>query len=246
MAGERKALQDPLTLDLSMYATPPLRFVVQPPYEPQGIVEQVADGLHVTHTPWFDEARLDLIGSDEVFVVYLLPLDDTTMLQAACLEDAFEPAYRLATGGDFGDPVSRLMAKHWPDVHAMVVDAKNQAPERRWLMRIRTPGREQWVVADQLRGAQREALDHERTLNLLRAALVIVHRSLNFHLELPGVLEVLGGPDLLSRRLSSLADMANAAGGIADGMSGGVQESELRDLLQNAYEFLRSVRSMKA
>jgi hypothetical protein len=74
-----------------------------------------------------------LTGTGTVVVLYRLPLDDDTMLQVACLEDALVPVHRLATGGDYGDELTRPIAAHWPQVHAMVLDGKRLADGRRWL-----------------------------------------------------------------------------------------------------------------
>jgi hypothetical protein len=49
--GERTTLAEPLTIDLSHLMAPPLRFVVQPPYVPSGIVEHMDNGMTAVHSP---------------------------------------------------------------------------------------------------------------------------------------------------------------------------------------------------
>lgn len=246
MAGERRALQDALVIDLSHLPVPPLRFMVQPSGpQPPGLLERLDNGVTAAHTPWHTELRLDVTGADAVMLLYRLPLDDDTMLQLACLDGAFEPVYRLATGGDYGDPVTQLVAEHWPAVHAMLVNGKRKAPGRRWLLCVRTPGREQWVVADQLQGAEREVLDHDQARALIGSALDTLHKALNVYLELPGVVQVMGVPDQLSRRMSAVAGVANALGGIGGDLSEGLEDSELISLVENLHDLYTSARRLR-
>ncbi len=62
-------------IDLSGLPTPPLKFVLQTSYEPEGLTERLPDGTVATYTPWYNELALRLTGVEATAVLYLVPRD---------------------------------------------------------------------------------------------------------------------------------------------------------------------------
>jgi hypothetical protein len=243
MAGERHAIANPYEVRLQQSLAPPLRFVLQTEYRPRGLSEKNAAGVTASATPWFTEFGVELSGIDAVAVLYRLPKDDRTDLLAASIDTSMGPLFHFMSGADFGDPVTTLVALHWPDVYGMLKDSTAVTARKRMLARVLTPGGTQWVVADQLFVDQDVSPD--AVLDLMAGALHTFLRVSQFATELPGVIPVLGGPDRTTRRLKAVAGLFTATATLGNGFVGGVQGDEIGDMLKAAREFLSSARALK-
>ena len=113
------------------------------------------------------------------------------------------------------------------------------------LCKVVTPGRVQWVVADQLRGPQRESFRNEQLLDLIGVSLQTFLRVSRYLIELPDVFEVLGGPDRMTRRLKAIGGLLGSAGDIGQVFQGGVQSDELLDLATAARDVVKSSLELK-
>lgn len=234
-------------IDYSSMRVPALKFVLQPSHEPHGIVEVLAPGLTACHSPWFTEVALEVTGVEGVAaaVVYVIPKDDDTSLLAACVDETVELLFSFMSGADHGDALTRLVAVEWPDIYAMLRDSQRGTPGQRILANVHTSTRVQWVVADELRGARREGIDPREAEELINTALKTVIRASQFYIELPGVMQVLGGPDRLSRRLKGVSTLFMSAADFGTGVMDGMQVDELVGLAKSVREFVGGLMGLK-
>ena len=244
MSGERRAIESPLLVDFTGWAVPPLKFMLQAEHSPAGIVER-SEGIVVASTPWYREFALEMTGSDGFALAYLMPMDDDTDLLMACLHTTAEPYFRAASGADFGDAVTRLTALHWPDIYGFLLASNRRTPRARILCNVATPGQVQWVVADQIPVAQVEHLSAGQFLEFVFDAVEIFLRTSQFYSELPGVIDVLGGPDRTSRRLKAAAGLFGAAGGMTDSLKDGIAIDEVIEVAKSARESLEALIALK-
>jgi len=245
MANERAAIESPLWINFEHMPVPPLRFFLQQEYKPTGVVESAGDGITVSHSPWFTEVAWEVKDLDLVALLYLLPMDDETMLLIACLEESVEPLFKLLSGPDFGDELTKLVALRWPEQYAMLMHSQSRTPGARLLCNITTPEQVQWVVADQLRGQAREEIHPGRVIDLVGASLETFLRMTNPGTELPGIVHVLGGPDRLTRRLNAVAGLLGGAGDVLGVFVGGVQVTELVSLAKSAYGVVTDLQKLR-
>jgi len=245
VSGERRVIEHPLYLDYSSQLVPPLKFLLQTAHSPVGVVERPSPGLIYSHTPWYTEVALELTGTDAIALLYILPKDDESSLLAACLDQAFEPFFRLLTGDDYGDAVTSLTARHWPEVYSMLLRSNKVPARERVLCNVATPGRVQWVVADHLVAPQLESIRHERLLDLIGTSARTLLRASNFAIELPGVIEVLGGPDGFTRRLNAVTGLLGATSSIGAALDGGVVADEVFGLAQAALDAVTNVQAIR-
>lgn len=238
----RHSIDNPMVIDLSSMPVPPLRFVIQPSYEPVGLYEAYSEGFTVAHTPWYTELGLSLNGADSAALLYLIPKDDDTNLLVACLDRTLDPLFDLLVGPDYGDELVELVAQHWPDIYEMLRNSQDLAATFRMICNVRTPGHLQWVVADPLRGKSKDEWSSERILDLIGTSLQTMFKFTDFPIELPGAVYVLGGPNQLSRRLSALSGLLNASGDIAGVLQGGISSPDLIKLAIAAKNFLSTIR----
>lgn len=247
MAGERHAIDDPMGIDYGAMPVPSLKFLMQPSHHPSGIVEHLEPGLTACHTPWFTEVALEVVGVPEVaaVVLYVIPKDDDTSLLAACVGHVPDALHRTLAGADYGDALTALVARHWPETYTLLVNSQRRTPDTRILAWVRTTTKTQWVVADELRGSAREEVDHRQARSLTLTALETVMRSTSFPLDLPGALEVLGGPDRLSRRLKALSTLFTSAGSIGSGVADGLEPDDLFDLANDVKDFFGGLMDLR-
>jgi len=243
VSGERRAIDHPLTVDFSGMAVPPLKFILQTEYSPAGVIERPSPGITTSYSPWYLELACDLTGIDAIAVLYWMPTDDESALLMACLNEV--PFFTQLMGADFGDGLTRLTARHWPELYTMLVHSNNRTSGRRVLCKVVTPGRVQWVVADQLRKPQQEFVKNEQLLDLIGSSLQTFLRVSRYLIELPDVFEVVGGPDRTDRRLKAMAGLLGGVGGIGQGLQDGVQLDELLDLAQSARDVVKSLLELK-
>ena len=220
MSRERRSIDSPMMLDFSSMLVAPLLFVLQESHEPAGIIESPSPGATFAHSPWHIELTLQMNPPGQVCIFYIIPKDDETNLFVACIGDTFESFFQLMSGDDYGDKVTKLVASEWPDVHSMLLHSEAGTPGQRILCNIVTSAGMQWALADQIPASQNEFYPQQE-MDLLVAALSIVVRSMD-PTALPGLVEGLGGPDLLSRRLDATAGMLSS---IADVLGGLVEFS---------------------
>lgn len=227
-------------------AVPPLKFLLQSSYTPSGIVEELAPGLTACHKPWFTEYALEVTGVPGVAaaVIYLIPVNDEMNLLAANVDEAFEGLFIRMSGADFGDGMTKLVARHWPETYAMLAHSQKGTGGVRIIARMFIGGRGHWVVADQIPRTQDE-MDAKQVDALMIAALETVIRGTNFYLDLPGVLEVLGGPDRTSRRLKAASTLFTSAGSIGSGLEDGIGADELVELAKDVREFITGLIALK-
>ena len=207
MNNVRDAISCPLLVDLSSMPVPPLKFFVQVDHSPAGILERISGGMVLSHYPWYTQVTVGLEGLDADIVLYLLPKDDSSALLIACLDEIVDPVYSLMTGPDFGDELSTLVALRWPELFGMLLNSQTQKPSSRMLIRVGTPERLQWAVADELRGRNLQELSHERIGDLFGTSLETFFRTCDPGQELAGLTEVLGGPNRALRLLGTVADI---------------------------------------
>src|SRR4051812_8454325 len=116
MRDLRKALSDPLGVNLSHARSQPFGFAVAsslPISAPNQ--ERDEEKGHVTsYHPWGIEQLLQLDtpldnGQTAYWVRYILPVSDTEAWLVSCLDILFEGYFTLLTGRDYGDQVIPLV-----------------------------------------------------------------------------------------------------------------------------------------
>jgi hypothetical protein len=236
-----------MPIDFGDQAVPPLRPLFQASsYTPAGKLERQSPWILVGHTPWYREVVLTLSGEARTAVLYLMPINEETNLLAASLDVAFEPFFKLLTGDDFGDAVTTLTAQHWPEVYTMLLRGNAvAAPGTRMLLKVITQGRQRWVVADPLHSSQVESIPIEHMVDVIDTSVQTLIRVSNVGLELPGIIQVLGGPDQSTRRLTALSDLLGAGSDIGGILSGGVRADELLNLAKAAKRTLSSMKALR-
>lgn len=247
MSTGRAAVAHPLLIDMSALAAPPLKVLVQKTYRPSGIVQREPDGTTVASFPWYNEWAFR-IGDDPdatFTVLYVLPnvlpSDRETNFLVACIGDSFDVFFEYLTGADYGDKLTGLVARHWPDVYRMLVDGQGPVVRSRILCGVRSSTKLQWAIAEPLDGL----VPHRQAEDLLRTSLRVSLDALGFHLKLPGILDVLGGPDRTSRRLKALSSLFH---NLADGgglFEEGLDAKELIDLVETAGKVFEDLRAVK-
>lgn len=238
------AISDAGLIDLSSLPLPALRFMLQQPFEPSGVVEDLGPGFVLAHSPWLGELTAQLTGTSTVAVFYLLPFEDGSGLVMACLDEAFEPLYRLLTGADYGRPASALLAREWPEQYRMLAAGQAQDRRSRMLCVVATPGRRQWVVADDVDDIE-SAIVGDRLMDLLVASLETCLRAVDFPTALPGLLEVLGGPDRLARRLGAVAGLLGSISSIGSTIEEGVGLDDIAGLGEGLIDVVDAIRRIK-
>ena len=233
-------------IDFSGKSVPPLKFVLQREYEPVGIVEHPSTGIVACHTPWYTEFGLQLVGMEGVAVLYMVPTDEQSVLLAACIDNAFEPFFGLVSGHDYGDEVTLLTEKHWPEVHSMLVRSNGglSSSQGMILANLATPRRVQWIVGEQLPAAEAGEIARDQVLALVGTAVQTFLRVTNVATELPGVIPVLGSPDRTARRLRALGGLFGAGADLSGVLKDGVDPAELGTLGRAVLDAIESARGL--
>ena len=247
MPTDRRSIDNPLVIDLSGLPAPPLKLLLQQDYRPAGVVRTDPDGGGTASLfPWYTELGYRLTGTEATLVLYILPLDDETNLLAACIDETFEALFQMMSGADFGDRMTDLVARDWPGVYQMLRASQDARVQGRSLCVVGTGGKLQWVVADPLRGSARtEGVPNDQILDLMGTALKTMLDSAQFVLKLPGSLQVLGGPDRTSRRLTALAGLFKSAADFGGAFTDGVKVDELRGMADALIDFGKGLRDLK-
>ncbi len=231
MSGIRAQIADPTVLSLTQTTSTPLGFVVVDDVQPRGVQESLDEFSRVQHLPWFDELVLALRGTSAKLCLYRIPVTDELWLQAACLGEFPEPFFDMLTKPDYGNALTELVQRHWPEVFDMLVASTQRSLDRRLLMQVQTISSSQWVMADPVRTDDPSASSNAAIESLALCALETVVRFGSPVQCLPGVLEVLAGPDRLSRRLGALNTLFSSATGIG-GALGKLVSGQAPDLAE--------------
>lgn len=229
MSGERHAIEHPLFVDFARDPVPPLKTVLQETYSPVGDVIRLAAGTTAVQNDWYTEVAIAVPAIDGFAIVYIIPVGKDFGLVAASMDAAFEPFFQLMSGPDHGDGVTKLVARHWPDVYEMLVRSNGNNIDGRILGNVITQGRAQWVVAQLVRDADRESFDGRPLWELIRTTVevsLLATDPVGLFEKLPGLIQVLGGPDRTTRRLKALSGLLEAPAGFAKLLEGGIDPSE--------------------
>lgn len=229
-------------VDLSTTMSPPMKFLLQRAYRPAGITRLLSNGLTESRFPWYMELALPTSEPGGAGVLYFVPRDENSGLLLACLDEAPTAFFNLMNGVDFGEAVTDLVGRHWPQVLKMLREGQSATPKSRMLCQIRTASKVQWAIADPL--PTLDEVPGARIADLLTTSLKTVLDIVEFPLTLPGVVPVLGGPDRTSRRLTALAGLFGTAGGL-DYLDGGIELHELKDLATSIVETVKNLRALK-
>ncbi|MFF1818097.1 hypothetical protein ACFVWG_12430 [Kribbella sp. NPDC058245] len=238
----RGEISEPFGISFANKPVPALRFLLQEGFKPSGVVEHLPDGLTLGMTPWFTEVVFELTGTEAVAVLYRISKDDEYDLVVACLGEIVEPFFRLLEGRDYGDELSKLVKLHWPEQYEMLRLSTAQVPGARVMFTVHTPQRAQWVVADHLRVG--DEFSSAQVTSLIGAALQTFLRFCQPY-DLPGIIPVLGGPDLVSRRLKSISGMISSLNGINGALKDGFDAGDIIDLAKDAWEFLQGADELR-
>lgn len=249
MAGERQAIENPLMVDLSPFPVKPALFVMQQSRDPKGLVERTGEGVVVVHTPWYQEFNIRFVGLDGVGILYLMPYTDDSYLLFASIDQTFEGFFTFLSGADFGDELTKLVALQWPELYAMLLHSNRRSPGQMMLFNTVMGGRIQWAVGRTVPVSQEE-FANETVLNIIASALKVFLRTADavaLSEALPGFLSVLGGPDLLTRRLKAIGGLLNATGdlgtGIADVFQG--ELPDIKGIFENSRDILQHVGTLR-
>ncbi|MDJ0334957.1 hypothetical protein QMG83_06945 [Salinibacterium sp. G-O1] len=225
MPGERKAIDSPLLLDFRQFPVKPALFVVQQTREPTGIIERTTGGWTIVHTPWYKEINIPSANLDGLFVLYLVPYTDDTNLVLASIDQTFEPFFTYLSGADFGDELTKLVASQWPELYELLLHSNRPGSDHMMMIKTFMGGQVQWAVGRCSPAAQDEFLP-KFVLDIIQAALEVFVRTSDvvaLSEALPGLVYVLGGPQLGTRRLNSIAELLSSGAGLATGIAGGFQ-----------------------
>lgn len=243
--GARKAIDSPLWIDFSTAGAPPMAYLLpEGEHLPMGRVERPAPDVVIGHTTWYTEIAAKLEG--RVVVLYQMDFTPEDTYLVACLEDYPEGWFKLVTGDDFGDRLTELLRIHWPDIYEMLRLSTASVLGHRVLCNLHTVGKTQWVVAEPMAPTAAGMIDEAQVREFVVSSLEVVLRTgtTDFFM-LPGVVEAMGGPDKLSRRLTALSNLIGGATGMAGGFIGGVKADELIPLGRDARDFIGGLRRFR-
>lgn len=251
MSGIRAQIAEPTVLSLAHTTAPPLGFVIAEDVPQRGIQERLDEFSLAQHLPWFTELVLSLRGTSAKLCLYRLPVSDDLWLQAACVGEFPEPLFDMLTKPDYGNALTALVQKEWPDVFGMLVASTQRSLDRRVMMQVQNISGSQWVIADPVHADDPRASSPATIESLALCALETVVRFGSPAQSLPGLLEVLGGPDMLSRRLSALSTGLSSVAGIGGALgklfSGQIPNiAELVEALRGAVELPEAVQQFRA
>jgi len=241
----REQIEHPMFLDFSGGPVPPLKFVLQAAYAPAGSIERPMTGLTLTRTPWYTELGIEITGVDATAVLYQIPKGDGSELLVGCLDESFEPFFTLLSGPDYGEGVTQLTANHWPEIYDMLRRSSQRAEVGRLLCNVVTPGRVQWVVADNLPADRPDEIPNKQLLDLIGTSIQTYLRASNFGVELPGLVPLLGGPSLFDRRLQAITSLVGTATSLGGVLQGGLKATDLYDLGKSTQEAIERMKAIK-
>lgn len=224
----RDRVTNPILLSPDEPGFPHFQFVVLDAYEPRGRVTPLAEGVTEHCLPAFSEivgrfsdrdgqptgnwwcvTRMPVVGTDFEFL-------------AACIDNAPESLFHVLSGQDYGDSLTGILNREWPDIHSMLETSTAGQLDRRLLLAVDSGQGRQWMVADVVVGEARGRIEPSQVEDLIVTALSVALRTNDWITKLPGILEL--GPDFATRRrqgiagvLSGIADVGGALHGLSRG-----------------------------
>jgi hypothetical protein len=188
--------------------TEPFEFVIRSSVPSGGQSVTTPGGDIQNYYPWGLEHAIRIEGQVPCYLVrYCLPVDDTEYLLACCLDRMLDPAYRLMTASDTGEAVCRLIAQHWPHTFTLL-QRGNGMDAHPGLMRLSTARSKQFAVATFFTddSPSPELAIPAAAINELTASTFgALEELLGWPHNIPGLVDVLGGPDRLSTGLDDAA-----------------------------------------
>ena len=234
MSTARRMISNPREIELPAVLAPP-KMLLQQSYRPSGVAfGPEVPGRFLRAFPGYLElaCRTNL---DCYLVTYIVPVEEEVNLLLACIGETFDPFFECATGPDFGDGVSSLVATHWPEVFRMLAESRSTPVRSRILVRVSTATRRQWAVAEPVHGPWGDFdLSDQQILDLVGSATALMLDAVHFPVRLPGVIQVLGGPDRTSRRLKALAGLFSGGADLVGVFQEGVDVTELLEVAKAA------------
>jgi hypothetical protein len=203
----RESIANPTEFLLENRADP-FEFMIKSEAPSGGNSVTTPGGDTQNYYPWGLEHAIRIDARAPGYLVrYCFPVDNTEYLLALCLDRTLDPAYRLMTGADKGEDVCRLVARHWPHTFKLLQNG-NGMTVYPGLMRLSTARSKQFAVAtfftDDSPSPELKipaAVINDLTSSAFRA----LEEVLGWPHNIPGLVEVLGGPDRLSAGLEDAA-----------------------------------------
>lgn len=223
MSG-RDDVANPILLSPDELGLQRFQFVSLDTYTPRGAVTQASRDVSVHSFPTFAELVGQYSDSDGKpialwWCVTRMPVVGTDFeLLGACIDSAPESLFRVLSGRDYGDALAKILARDWPDIHAMLQASTAGELDRRLLLAVDTGGGRQWMVADVVVGEARKNIDPSQVEDLIVTALSVAIRTNGWITELPGILEL--GPDFATRRRTAIAGILSGVGDVGEAMDG--------------------------
>lgn len=240
----RSAVANPILLTPDE-ALPAFQFVALNTYSPRGQVTEPDSGVTLHTFPSYTE----VIGRycdrnrrpiDLWWCVNRMPVVDTDFeILAACIDVAPAGLFHVLVGRDHGDALARILARDWPDIHAMLAASTAGDLDRRLLLAVETTGGQQWMVADVIKGRARHEISARQVEDLIVTALSVAIRTSDWVVQLPGILEL--GPDLKTRQLRGIAGLLSGIGDIGGATTGAMQGSLTPQDLSSAMDAAKSL-----
>lgn len=221
MTGLRRLISKPLEFSFEPVRSEPFRFVVVSEPPPRGKDTEISpSGKQVVHQhEW---------GSEEVFSMgepprswYVIRYFFT--VQGAdfgffvhCLDSPLELFYDYMIGKDFGDKVIDLIRRRWPKTFQLLV---NGCMEEVWpaLVRLKTSTNQWAVTMPQSVSNGVCKLSPQNEQMLFESAVESAREMAGYEALLSEFIPILGGDDLVQRRLKFAGRLFNKlAGGLDD------------------------------
>lgn len=219
--AERHRVATPTELNLSHLHRQPLMPFASASAPPPSTYNRIVNPSGAVNVyPWGWEIVNTVEGSsssqaDSFLITYVALADPGELLLLACLDSWLDPIYELMTGADFGDQVTPLVAKHWPETFRLMCNGNGMA-QSPGILRVTTAST-QWAVGTFFVdvSTEEEFIIPEAPKEQLTAAVVaVVGDLLGFPANLPGLVPILGGDDRTSRRMRSIASILSNIGSL--------------------------------
>lgn len=219
MASLRESVANPTEFMLDARSEPFEVFLSSEPPPKGGRQEIGPTGNINTYYPWGLEEAIKQAWQPPAYIIrYCLPVDDTEYLLAYCLDQMFDPVYKLMTGADFGEPVCELISEHLPVTFELLRNG-NGMTDGPGLMRLTTRTRRQFAVAALFiddSPSPELVIPPEVVQELTGYTMTVLGDLLGWPHNVPGLIQVLGGDDQLTRRLKGAQKLIDAIGNLKD------------------------------
>lgn len=154
-------------------------------------------------------------------VTYALPIDGLDFLVGHSLSPVADGLMRLVLHKDYGDEVGSLVQQHLPTLYEAITSGWTLASGC-GLVRVRT-GRDHWFFGGVMTSASNTSIEfsNEDLAYVRMAAFAAMHQAVDYHLRIPGLVQVLGGPTRWARRMSVIGSFLNLATDLGGALTGG-------------------------